>query len=151
MIAYLSAPLFSIAEREFNKTFARYLQSRVPGLHIILPQVDAEPKAEATNFAAQVYQNCLTLLNKADLVIAILEGSDADSGTCVEMGYAAAQGIPIIGVRTDFRASQDRGVNRMVSQACTELVSMTTESIEYLADAVSAAIVQVAKSVSSEQ
>ena len=150
MIAYLSGPLFSIAEREFNKTFARCLQSRVPGLRIILPQVDAEPEPETDNFAAKVYQNCLHLLNKADLVIAILEGSDADSGTCVEMGYAVAKGIPIIGVRTDFRASQDRGVNRMVSQACTELVSTTTESIEYLADTVSAAIVQVTKNVSSE-
>ena len=92
----------------------------------------------------------VNLLNKADVVIAILEGSDADSGTCIEMGYAAAKGIPIIGVRTDFRASQDRGVNRMVSQTCTELVSTTTESIEYLADAVSAAIVQVTQNVSSE-
>ena len=150
MIAYLAGPLFSIAEREFNKTFSHHVQSRVPGLRIILPQVDAEPEAEVNNFAAKVYQNCLTLLNKADVVIAILEGSDADSGTCIEMGYAVAKGIPIIGVRTDFRASQDRGVNRMVSQACTELVSTTTESIEYLADTVSAAIVQVTKNVSSE-
>ena len=112
-------------------------------MQVILPQVDAEPAPDCENFAAQTQQNCLNLLNKADFVIAFLEGSDADSGTCVEIGYAAAKGIPVIGVRTDFRASQDRGVNLMVSQSCTELVSIATESIEDLAETVGAIVLQV--------
>ncbi len=143
MIAYLAGPLFSIAEREFNKSFAQLLQAQVPGLQITLPQVDAEPAPDCENFAAQTHQNCLNLLSKADLVIAILEGSDADSGTCIEIGYAAAKGIPVIGVRTDFRASQDRGVNLMVSQSCTELVSIATESIEDLAETVGTTVLQM--------
>jgi nucleoside 2-deoxyribosyltransferase len=43
------------------------------------------------------------LLVEADGVLAILDGVDVDSGTAAEIGYAAARGIPIVGVRTDLR------------------------------------------------
>jgi nucleoside 2-deoxyribosyltransferase len=37
-------------------------------------------------------------------------------------GYAIAKGKPVIGVRTDYRESQERGMNLMLSQGCTEIV-----------------------------
>ena len=55
-------------------------------------------------------------------MIAILDGSDSDSGTCFEVGYAYSQKIPIIGVRTDYRENQERGVNLMLSKACDKFV-----------------------------
>ena len=60
--------------------------------------------------------------DEADVVVAMLDGSDSDSGTALEVGYAMARGKPIVGVRTDFRKSQDRGVNLMLSQACTRYI-----------------------------
>ena len=56
------------------------------------------------------------------VVLAWLDGPDADSGTCFEAGYAFAKGIPVIGIRTDFRDNQERGVNIMLSRACAAFV-----------------------------
>jgi len=52
----------------------------------------------------------------------VLDGPDVDSGTALEMGVAYERGIPIVGVRTDFRESQDRGVNLVIAGACTTLL-----------------------------
>jgi nucleoside 2-deoxyribosyltransferase len=46
-------------------------------------------------------------IEDADLVVAVLDGSDADSGTASEIGYACAKGKPVIGYRSDFRLSGD--------------------------------------------
>jgi nucleoside 2-deoxyribosyltransferase len=43
------------------------------------------------------------LIDAADAVLANLEGTDVDSGTAAEIGYAFGQGIPVVGFRTDKR------------------------------------------------
>lgn len=40
-------------------------------------------------------------------ILAILDGSDVDSGTAAEIGYCAGQSKPILGYRSDFRLSAD--------------------------------------------
>jgi len=60
-------------------------------------------------------------LNGVDCV-AILDGPSSDDGTCFEVGYAVAKGIPVVGVRTDYRASQEMGCNLMLSRGCTTFV-----------------------------
>ena len=47
------------------------------------------------------------LLEKADIVVAILDGSDVDSGVAAEIGYAYALRKKIIGYRSDFRVTGD--------------------------------------------
>jgi nucleoside 2-deoxyribosyltransferase len=51
--------------------------------------------------------NNLELLKQADLIIAVLDGSDVDSGVATEIGYAYANNKTIIGYRSDFRLSGD--------------------------------------------
>jgi nucleoside 2-deoxyribosyltransferase len=46
-------------------------------------------------------------IDEADLVIAVLDGSDVDSGTAAEIGYAYAKGKHVCGYRSDFRLSAD--------------------------------------------
>lgn len=46
-------------------------------------------------------------IQAADLVVAVLDGTDVDSGTASEIGYAAALGKTIFGYRGDFRLSAD--------------------------------------------
>lgn len=69
-----------------------------------------------------MFQDCLNIIESSDFIIAILDGPDADSSTVVELGYAYARHKPIIGIRTDFRGAEDRGLNLMVSHICTKLV-----------------------------
>ena len=61
---------------------------------------------------------CLDHLAKADVVLAILDGPDADSGTCFEAGWAVARGIPVIGLRTDWRPAEDGAANCMLTRTC---------------------------------
>ena len=46
-------------------------------------------------------------IDQCDLVFAVLDGVDVDSGTASEIGYAFARGKPILGYRGDFRLSAD--------------------------------------------
>ena len=56
------------------------------------------PKIGGTNAAA---------IQACDLVFAVLDGTDVDSGTASEIGYAFALGKKILGYRGDFRLSAD--------------------------------------------
>jgi nucleoside 2-deoxyribosyltransferase len=46
-------------------------------------------------------------IDRCDAVFAILDGTDVDSGTAAEIGYACARGKPILGYRGDLRLSAD--------------------------------------------
>lgn len=49
----------------------------------------------------------LKLLDDSDMVLAVLDGSDVDSGVASEIGYAYAKGKRIVGYRSDFRLTGD--------------------------------------------
>jgi nucleoside 2-deoxyribosyltransferase len=46
-------------------------------------------------------------IDRADAMVAVLDGTDVDSGTAAEIGYAFARGKLIVGYRGDFRLSAD--------------------------------------------
>jgi nucleoside 2-deoxyribosyltransferase len=46
-------------------------------------------------------------IETCDIVFAVLDGADVDSGTAAEIGYAYARGKTILGYRGDFRLSAD--------------------------------------------
>ena len=46
-------------------------------------------------------------IDSCDLVLAILDGADVDSGTAAEIGYAFARGKLVLGYRGDFRLAAD--------------------------------------------
>lgn len=52
-------------------------------------------------------QKNVTMIDKSDLVLAVLDGSDVDSGVAAEIGYAYAQNKKIFGYRSDFRLTGD--------------------------------------------
>lgn len=47
------------------------------------------------------------MIRAAAGVLAILDGYDVDSGTAAEIGYAAALGVPVVGLRMDTRITGD--------------------------------------------
>src|SRR5258708_15068621 len=46
-------------------------------------------------------------IDRCDAVFVVLDGTDVDSGSAAEVGYAFAKGKPILGYRGDFRLSAD--------------------------------------------
>lgn len=127
---YVAGPLFSHAERSFNRALADALEARIPNCVVRLPQEHARIIADKAAFAELMFDYCLRALDDSDIVVAVLDGPDVDAGTCVEIGYAYAGKKPVVGFRTDFRASEDRGVNLMVSKACTDLVWLPATVID---------------------
>jgi len=120
---YLAGPLFSLNERASNRRLALALKQELPQCEVILPQdFKYHGKFNDKRFFRDVYRACIAGVDAADVCVAILDGPSADDGTCFEVGYAVAKGIPVIGVRTDYRASQEKGCNLMLSQGCTALV-----------------------------
>lgn len=52
-------------------------------------------------------ENNRRAIARCDMVFAVLDGVDVDSGTAAEIGYAFALRKPILGYRGDFRISAD--------------------------------------------
>jgi len=120
---YLSAPLFSHVERRWNRLLARGLEERIAGARVILPQdFTFDHTYNDPRDFPEIFRACIDGVREADVVVAVLDGADVDSGTALEMGVAYERGIPIVGLRTDYRESQDRGVNLVIAGACTEVL-----------------------------
>ena len=47
------------------------------------------------------------LIREADGMLAVLDGTDVDSGTAAEIGFASALGKVVVGLRTDLRLAGD--------------------------------------------
>jgi len=120
---YFAGPLFSLNERATNRRLAKAIEAADPSLYVDLPQdIKYHNAFNDKRFFAEVYSACIRGVESADVVVAILDGPSSDDGTCYEVGYAVAKGIPVVGVRTDYRASQEMGCNLMLSRGCTALV-----------------------------
>jgi nucleoside 2-deoxyribosyltransferase len=74
---------------------------------LALPKHDPHrPAALRTANEAAGKRNA-AMIAQAAAVLAILDGADVDSGTAAEIGYAAALGKPVIGLRMDTRNTGD--------------------------------------------
>ncbi len=127
---YLAGPLFSDAERNWNIRIAEFLRSYA--YDVYLPQEVGDSTAMRGMDAHQeIFSQNHTALDASDLVVAVIDGADADSGTAWEMGYAYARGIPVYAIRTDFRiAGATELVNLMLEQS-----AVVTRSLQELHDA----------------
>jgi nucleoside 2-deoxyribosyltransferase len=116
---YFAGPLFTTPERAWNAEVASAL--RAAGHDVFLPQ-EKEPGLDAPGiFAADVGG-----IDWADAMVAIMDGSDPESGTAWEVGYAFGTRKPVVLVRTDLRAhAGDIGdYNAMLTQAATARVDL---------------------------
>ena len=113
---YFAGPLFSAAEKKFNIELSNILIEN--GYNVFLPQKKCESKE-----GNDIFITCKKGIEASSIILAILDGADADSGTCWECGYAYALKKTIIAVRTDFRNSGDtKGFNAMLYYGATHIV-----------------------------
>ncbi|MHC5068271.1 MAG: nucleoside 2-deoxyribosyltransferase [Planctomycetota bacterium] len=117
---YFAAPLFTNAERAWNAALGQRLRSELPAIELLLPQefCAAFDQADGGPDFGGIFRACVEQLERADIVIAILDGADPDSGTCWEAGHAYARGVPVYGLRTDWRPAEDGAANAMLTRSC---------------------------------
>jgi nucleoside 2-deoxyribosyltransferase len=149
---YFAGPLFTIAERRFNEVLTAEICRLCPAIEFFFPQECDKEFQGVPDFAERVFHSLMKGLDGCDAVVAILDGPDSDSGTCIEMGYAHAQRKPVIGVRTDFRDGEIHGLNIMTAGICSTIVKLpsTSNSIDQVAEKVVEALL-AANPVSSRQ
>jgi len=139
MKLYLAGPLFTTAEQEFNRQLRDRLES--VGHEVWLPQ-EHEPRERS---AQAIFEADVAGLEGAEVVVANMDGSDPDSGTCWECGYAYTK-KPIILFRTDFREAGDvpgSPFNLMLSASAVKVILAPLASVEELARRIASALAEL--------
>ncbi len=110
-------------------------------IEIIFPYeliTQSEIDSLGANAKLEIFSRCKSHLYGADLMIALLDGSQVDDGTAWEIGYFYARKGPeqkIIGIRTDFRrAGESEGavVNAMIESSCDKIVRSRDKLMEVI-------------------
>lgn len=126
---YLAAPLFSEAERDFNRKLRDEIKSA--GFNVFLPQEDSNNVKGEKNRQKIIFNKNVVAIESSDIMVAVIDGTDVDSGTAWEIGYAFAKGKTIIGLRTDFRTLGIEGtVNLMIERSavlCTSIPELLSQ------------------------
>jgi nucleoside 2-deoxyribosyltransferase len=115
--AYIASPLgFTESGRHY------YQQVYLPALSEVVEPLDpwsftsaaevasAEASGELRELWLAVGRRNRAAILSADLVVALLDGQEVDSGTAAEVGYGAGLGKPCFGLRTDLRQNGEAGV-----------------------------------------
>jgi nucleoside 2-deoxyribosyltransferase len=102
-VFYVAHRLFAAHDRALGALAAERLAAKAGAGNVFLPFCDTDEE----NLVAQVKGQRLFELDTHRLralsgMLAILHGPSLDDGVCMEIGYAAALGAPIVVVTTDF-------------------------------------------------
>ena len=117
---YLASPFFNERERDFNKKIADAL--RKSGFEVWLAQEAPFIKKGTMEEKRKLFDIDISALKSSDIVVAILDGCEVDSGTAFEIGYASALGKSVIGLKTDYRTfSNIENVNLMIEAPLVKL------------------------------
>ncbi|QKW53556.1 nucleoside 2-deoxyribosyltransferase [Streptomyces buecherae] len=104
MSVYVAHRLFAAHDRALAADLADRLSAKIGAHRVFLPFCDTDEEG----LVAEVKGRRLFELDRArlgdlDAMVAILHGPSLDDGVCMEIGYAAASGVPIIVLTTDFQ------------------------------------------------
>jgi nucleoside 2-deoxyribosyltransferase/predicted secreted protein len=125
---YLAAPLFSEGERAYNLSIARSLRNIF--FDVFIPQeMGDDSHTRDKEEQSRIFSENLKALEKSDIIVSVIDGADADSGTAWEMGYAYAQKKQVIALRTDFRRA---GIYERVNLMLEESARVVTSTFDLL-------------------
>lgn len=130
---YLAGPIFDEASLRW-RTFVAALLERY-GHDVFLPEDGEGDDSRDKNGICR--NNFLSMVG-SNIVVAILDGPGVDDGTAVEIGYAYAKGIPVVGLRTPRFERRLVNLNHMVCGVCDKIVEYEDGSIAKLPEVVEA-------------
>jgi nucleoside 2-deoxyribosyltransferase len=143
-VVYLAGPLFSYYERTFLEKIDSGISQiwwRVKGIQreeiegmtsiCFLPHRDAGDVGINSKERKQTFDMDIHAIDKSQIIVALLDGPDVDSGTAVELGYAYSIKKKIFGLLTDNRrwtfgetrsnSSNIAGLNNMIWGVCSTM------------------------------
>ncbi|WP_431029728.1 nucleoside 2-deoxyribosyltransferase [Lysinibacillus sp. LZ02] len=104
MKAYLANGLFSIGDRYVNQYIAAEIRKAVEGIDLYVPQEnDAINDKSAYADSLAIAEADLQSLQASDVLIAVIDGVEIDSGVAAEIGVFSTLNRPIIALFSDVR------------------------------------------------
>ena len=121
--AYLAAYNSSQASRVWNMQLRDTLTEDNPYLELLIPQIDLHLDLDSMT-PREIQAAYEDELDKANIVIVVLEGVESEAWTGFECGYARARGKYIYGITSDQEA---KGPSQLRFEAmCDELIRFTS-------------------------
>ncbi|WP_339182199.1 nucleoside 2-deoxyribosyltransferase [Oceanobacillus sp. FSL W7-1293] len=121
MKGYLANGLFSMGDRYVNEQLAKAIREAVPEIDLYLPQENAAINDKTAYANSEIIAEAdLSKLEKSDILIAVLDGVEIDSGVAAEIGAFSMLNRPIVGVFTDTRQQgrdNQKKINALVEDA----------------------------------
>ncbi|MEV4580282.1 nucleoside 2-deoxyribosyltransferase [Nonomuraea jabiensis] len=101
---YVAHRLFAAHDRALGAYLAHHLARRFGPEAVFLPFCDTdEENLNHPRKGRRLFELDSERLARIDAMVAILHGPSLDDGVCMEIGYAAGRGVPILAVTTDFQ------------------------------------------------
>jgi len=101
---YVAYRLFAAHDRALGAYIASRLARLVGGDAVFLPFCDTDEENLVSDCKGRrLFELDCSRLRRISGMIAVLHGPSLDDGVCMEMGFAAALGVPIVIVSTDFQ------------------------------------------------
>ncbi len=124
---YVAGPLFTSGERWYLEQVDQVCRNA--GFETYLPHRDAGLAGADESSCKACFMKDKQILDEIDLVVAVLNGTDVDSGTAWEIGYATARCVPVLGIYDDkrLRAAQS-ALNPMIHfsvKICADLEDLS--------------------------
>lgn len=129
---YIAAPMFSVAELEFNEMISNKLSQE--GFEIFLPQrsgyrmIELMERMTPQEAKRMIFAKDIAEVEKADIIVIVLDGRTIDEGACVELGYGFAHRKKCYGLKTDPRTMMNGQINPMVSE-CLSKICVSPEEL----------------------
>lgn len=132
---YIAGPLFTEAERDFNKMLRGILSQF---FDVFLPQEAGmigelvRHGIDPSESSRHIYDACMAELNKCDAFLIVLDGAMTDDGAAFELGIAHARKVPRFGLLTDNRKDPaPTSVNLMLYYSLDEIFTGLNELAEW--------------------
>ncbi len=130
MLVYIAEPLFTPGDRKYAEEIDEIV--RKFGFETYLPHRDAGVFIRGKSSSETFFKNDLSYLENCAFVVAILNGTDVDSGTAWEIGYAYAKGKPIYGIIEDTRKPNVDLLNPMLVNSIKKIAFSREELAEVI-------------------
>lgn len=118
---YIAGPLFTPAERRYLEELAAEVEAA--GFPTYLPHRDGGLASADRRDTRALYDADIRALDRCGAIVAVLNGTDVDSGTAFEIGYGVARGLPVLGLYEDIRVSGPHDFNAMIANGCRVFAS----------------------------
>ncbi|MFD0391818.1 nucleoside 2-deoxyribosyltransferase [Streptomyces nogalater] len=104
MSYYVAHRLFAAHDRALAAQLAHHLAQKLGEDHVFLPFCDTDEEDLVADVKGRrLFELDRERLRRIRALIAIVHGPSPDDGVCMEIGHAAARGVPVILLTTDFQ------------------------------------------------